>query len=47
MSFKFPWKVNVPNNPGAVSANPSNVLLFTPLKVKGLALKNRIAVSPM
>eukprot|EP00026_Physarum_polycephalum_P009993 Phypoly_transcript_10136.p1 GENE.Phypoly_transcript_10136~~Phypoly_transcript_10136.p1 ORF type:complete len:428 (+),score=83.21 Phypoly_transcript_10136:107-1285(+) len=47
MSFKFPWRGNIPNNPGAIVSNPNNVLLFSPLKVKGLTLKNRISVSPM
>lgn len=51
--FKFPWKTEIPTNP-AIPSPPTEgtpahnlPLLFTPLKVRGLTLKNRISVSPM
>lgn len=52
MSLTFPWNesavTNSPNNgPGSLKQKTKDVALFTPLKIREVTLKNRIAVSPM
>lgn len=44
LPFPEDWKTN-PGHP--VKTNKKVPLLFTPLKIRGIELKNRIMVSPM
>eukprot|EP01111_Echinosteliopsis_oligospora_P012175 TRINITY_DN4146_c0_g1_i1.p1 TRINITY_DN4146_c0_g1~~TRINITY_DN4146_c0_g1_i1.p1 ORF type:complete len:395 (-),score=96.94 TRINITY_DN4146_c0_g1_i1:8-1192(-) len=50
--FKFPWNIHPEGykGPGSVKEEKDDInlpLLFTPLKIKSVELKNRIVVSPM